>query len=59
LNKNVKLHLKDETPLKVIYNLEHWLDISGNEQLDDDENEEKPKNFIAFYLAPKLGDDED
>tara|TARA_B100001093_G_C26858627_1_gene1028737 strand:- start:7926 stop:8765 length:840 start_codon:yes stop_codon:yes gene_type:complete len=58
LNKNVKLHLKDETPLKVIYNLEHWLDISGNEQEDDDEDEEKSKNFIAFYLAPKLEDDD-
>ena len=58
LNKNVKLHLKDETPLKVIYNLDHWLDISGNEEEMDEEGEEyKIKNYLTFYLAPKMGDD--
>jgi len=53
INKNVMLHLKDDTPLKIVYNMGHWIDEKGDLQEDDD-----LLNYLGFYLAPKIDEDE-
>ena len=60
INKNVSLHLKDETPLKIKYDMSHWIDDNCNKQVvgGDEDEEAESKNYFGFYLAPKLGSDE-
>ena len=59
INKNVCIHLKDETPLKVIYDMSHWMDNNEKQFVndgDEDDEEIKKKNYLGFYLAPKVDD---
>ena len=62
MNKNVRLHLKDNTPLRIVYNLGHWIDgsdVSGNLYDDVDADEEELRNYLSFHLAPKIDEDEE
>ena len=58
INKNVSLHLKDETPLKIKYDMSHWIDDDSKKQVVGDDDEAESKNYFGFYLAPKLEIDE-
>ena len=60
INKNVCIHLKDGVPLKMVYDMSHWIDDNCNKQVvgGDEDEEAESKNYFGFYLAPKLGNDE-
>lgn len=49
LNKKVKIGVSEEIPIKVQYDLDDFMD-------DDDDEEEEAKNYIRFFLAPKIED---
>ena len=52
LNKKIQIHFSEEMPMKIQYGLDNFMDE------DEDEDEEsKDKNFIRFFLAPKVHDD--
>lgn len=52
LNKKIQIHFSEEMPMKIQYGLDNFMDD------DEDEDEEcKDKNFIRFFLAPKVHDD--
>jgi len=54
LNKKIQIHFSQEMPMKIQYGLDNFMD----EDEDEDEDEEcKDKNFIRFFLAPKVHDD--
>ena len=59
INKNVSLHLKDETPLKIKYDMSHWIDDNCNKQVVGGDDEAESKNYFGFYLAPKLDNEQD
>lgn len=59
INKNVSLHLKDETPLKIKYDMSHWIDDNCNKQVVGEDDEAESKNYFGFYLAPKIDNEED
>ena len=52
LNKKIQIHFSEEMPMKIQYGLDNFMDEDG-----DDEEETKDKNFIRFFLAPKVHDD--
>jgi proliferating cell nuclear antigen PCNA len=49
LNKKVLLHVSSEYPLKMMYDLDSWMD-------DDDEEDRESCNWIKFFVAPKVED---
>ena len=51
LNKKVQIHISDAMPMKIQYGLDTFMDKE-----DDDEEEDKDKNYIRFFLAPKIDD---
>ena len=51
LNKKIQIHFSEEMPMKIQYGLDNFMD--DNEE-EDDEEESKDKNFIRFFLAPKV-----
>jgi len=60
INKNVCIHLKDGIPLKMVYDMSHWMDNSNKKQCvgeDEDDEEIKKKNYLGFYLAPKVDEE--
>lgn len=52
LNKKIQIHFSEEMPMKIQYGLDNFMDED-----EDDEEETKDKNFIRFFLAPKVHDD--
>jgi len=54
LNGEVSVHISNEFPLKLVYNLSNWMDnVEGEEE---EEQQNKSENTIKFYLAPKIED---
>jgi len=58
INKNVSLHLLDDTPLKIMYDLSHWVDEDCDPQVVNDNEDSVKKNYLGFYLAPKINDED-
>tara|TARA_B100000900_G_scaffold105757_3_gene87806 strand:+ start:4053 stop:4871 length:819 start_codon:yes stop_codon:yes gene_type:complete len=54
LNKKIQIHFSEEMPMKIQYGLDNFMD---EDEEEDDEEESKDKNFIRFFLAPKVHDD--
>lgn len=54
LNKQVKLHMSSEYPLKLQYDLDDWTD--GDLENDNVEEDNEITNYIRFFVAPKLED---
>ena len=50
LNKKIKVHISDNMPMKIQYGMDTFMDK------DDDDDEESDKNYIRFFLAPKIED---
>ena len=50
LNKKVQIHISEAMPMKIQYGMDTFMD---NEE-DDEEDEDK--NYIRFFLAPKIED---
>ena len=50
INKKVKIHISNEMPMKIQYGMDTFMDK------DDEDDEDDDKNYIRFYLAPKLDD---
>ena len=50
LNSACCLHLSRNQPLKLVYDLNSWMET-------DDEDKEVV-NYIRFYLAPQMGDED-
>jgi len=58
----VRLSFTNDFPVEMFYSLEHPTKKEGvSEDNMDEEEEEEPKSYLRFFLAPKLsdGDDED
>ena len=53
LNKTIQIHFNEEMPMKVQYGLDSFMDNDD----DDDDDESEDRNFIRFFLAPKVMDD--
>ena len=58
INKNVSLHLMDNTPMKIMYDLSHWIDEDCDPCVVNDDEESYQNNYLGFYLAPKLDQEE-
>lgn len=58
INKNVSIHLMDNTPMKIMYDLSHWIDEDCDPQVVNDDEESKLNNYLGFYMAPKIDDEE-
>ena len=52
LNKKVQIHISDAMPMKIQYGMDTFMDKED----DDDDEEDKDKNYIRFFLAPKIED---
>ena len=52
INKKVQIHFSNDIPMKIQYGMDNFMDNDGS----DDEDEEEDKNFIRFFLAPKISD---
>jgi len=52
INKKVKIHISEDIPMKIQYGMDTFMD----KEEDDEENEDK--NYIRFFLAPKIVDDD-
>jgi proliferating cell nuclear antigen PCNA len=50
INKKVKIHMSENLPMKIQYGMDTFMDKED----DDEENEDK--NYIRFFLAPKIDD---
>tara|TARA_B100000902_G_scaffold214283_1_gene203756 strand:- start:568 stop:1377 length:810 start_codon:yes stop_codon:yes gene_type:complete len=51
LNRKVKIHLSNDMPMKIQYGMDTFMDKD-----DDDEDDDNDKNYIRFFLAPKIDD---
>ena len=60
LNKELSIHMSNDFPLKLCYNLDDWKEDGEDKEdenpEDEDEDESSPKNYMSFYLAPLLED---
>lgn len=57
LTNNIDFYLCNDNPMKIVYNLEYNFDKKDNENIQQnkvDKNEIKLKNYLIFYVAPKL-----
>tara|TARA_B100000900_G_scaffold258152_1_gene220014 strand:+ start:2874 stop:3680 length:807 start_codon:yes stop_codon:yes gene_type:complete len=50
INKKVQIHISDAMPMKIQYGMDNFMD---EEEEDEDEGD---KNYIRFFLAPKIED---
>ena len=53
LNKKIQIHFSSEMPMKIQYGLDNFMD----DEDEDEDEDSKDKNFIRFFLAPKVHDD--
>ena len=51
INNKVQIHLSNDIPMKIQYGMDNFMDNDGS---DDDDEEDK--NFIRFFLAPRISD---
>ena len=51
VNKKVQIHISEEIPMKIQYSMDSFMDDN-----EDDEENNDDKNFIRFFLAPKIED---
>jgi proliferating cell nuclear antigen len=58
INKIVSLHLMDNTPIKIMYDLSHWIDEDCDPCVVNDDEDSCQNNYLGFYLAPKLDQEE-
>ncbi len=54
INSFVDVHINEQLPLKIVYDF----DILEKEEDESGHFEVEKKNYIKFYIAPKLDDDE-
>jgi len=52
INKKVQIHITKDMPMKIQYGMDTFMDNDD----DDDDEEQKDKNYIRFFLAPKIED---
>ena len=50
INKKIQIHISDDIPMKIQYGMDTFMDN------DDDDDDESDKNYIRFFLAPKIED---
>tara|TARA_A100001015_G_scaffold30086_1_gene33523 strand:- start:3491 stop:4318 length:828 start_codon:yes stop_codon:yes gene_type:complete len=55
INRKIQIHINQETPMKIQYGLDNFMD--DDDELPDDEEEQVDNNYIRFFLAPKEVDD--
>lgn len=53
LSKDIVMGFNDNMPMSFVFNLEER--VEGDE---DDENDDKKRCYVGFYLAPRIDDDE-
>ena len=46
------------TPIKIKYDLSHWIDEDCDPCVVNDDDESYQNNYLGFYLAPKLDAEE-
>ena len=54
LSSNVSIGLGDDVPLLMIYDLGGEMNHVDKHDVDDEDEEVEPINYIKFYLAPKI-----
>ena len=52
INKKIQIHISDAMPMKIQYGMDTFMD----DEDEDEEEEKKDKNYIRFFLAPKIED---
>ena len=55
LNKEIGIHISNGFPIKMVYNLDDWKDKPMDEGGEDNDD---IVNYMSFYLAPLLDDDQ-
>ncbi len=50
INKKVQIHISEAMPMKIQYGMDTFMDN------DEDDEEDEDKNYIRFFLAPKIED---
>tara|TARA_X000000368_G_scaffold286173_1_gene227274 strand:+ start:1546 stop:2361 length:816 start_codon:yes stop_codon:yes gene_type:complete len=53
INKKVQIHFSEDIPMKIQYGMDNFMD---NNVSDDETDVIEDKNFIRFFLAPKISD---
>ena len=53
LNQHINMHISEEFPMKLQFNLSNW------KETNDDEDNFNEQNYIKTYIAPLIGDDDD
>ena len=53
LNQNVNVHISENIPMKLQYDLSNWKEIKEDDDIDND------VNYFKTYLAPLLDDEEE
>ena len=48
----MQIHISDAMPMKIQYGMDTFMDKDD----DDEEEEDSDKNYIRFFLAPKIDD---
>lgn len=51
INNKVQIHFSNDIPMKIQYGMDNFMDND-----DDDDDDAEDKNFIRFFLAPKISD---
>ena len=51
INKKVQIHISDAMPMKIQYGMDSFMDED-----DEEDEDEGDKNYIRFFLAPKIED---
>jgi len=54
INKKIQIHISDAMPMKIQYGMDTFMDDEDEDE--DEEEEKKDKNYIRFFLAPKIED---
>jgi proliferating cell nuclear antigen len=53
LNQNIKVHISENIPMKLQYDLSNWKELKSDDDADNDDN------YFKTYLAPLLDDVDD
>ena len=54
INKKVQIHISKDMPMKIQYGMDTFMDMDDED--DEDEEDIIDKNYIRFFLAPKIDD---
>ena len=53
LNQNINVHISENIPMKLQYDLSNWKELKDDDDIDND------VNYFKTYLAPLLDDDDE